>query len=460
MMKRLPIILAAGKGTRMRSQLPKVLHPIGGKAMLQHVVDRCATVADEQIVVIYGHAGEQVQAAMQTPLEKNLQWVEQTEQKGTGHAVAQAIALIGDDDYVIIANGDVPLIQTDTLKALANGLDHAELCVLTTVLDNPKGYGRIVREGGQVTEIVEEKDASDDIRQIKEINTGFIAARGQALKRWLQQLNPNNAQGEYYLTDCIGLAVAEGSRVKAVVCADSREVEGVNNHVQQARVERYYQQQQLNALMMAGLTAYDPARVDIRGELTIGQDVVVDVNVVFIGRVELGSNVQIESGCVLKDCKIGDHVTIKAHSVLEGATVANHCDIGPFARLRPNTVLENHVKIGNFVETKKSQIGVGSKVNHLSYIGDTQMGADVNIGAGTITCNYDGANKHQTTIGDRVFVGSCTQLVAPVTVEDGATIGAGSTITKDAPANELSLSRAKQMVIKGWQRPVKKSKTS
>ncbi|HHC75215.1 MAG TPA: UDP-N-acetylglucosamine diphosphorylase/glucosamine-1-phosphate N-acetyltransferase, partial [Thiothrix sp.] len=392
-MKRLPIILAAGKGTRMRSQLPKVLHPVGGKAMLQHVVDRCASVADEQLVIIYGHAGEQVQTAIQQPTDKTVQWVEQTEQKGTGHAVAQAQALIDDDDYVIIANGDVPLIQTETLNALANGLAHAELCVLTTILDNPKGYGRIVREGGQVTQIVEEKDASDEIRHIKEINTGFIAARGQALKRWLQQLNPNNAQGEYYLTDCMGLAVAEGRRVTAVVCADSREVEGVNNHVQQARVERYYQQQQLNALMMAGLTVYDPARVDIRGELSIGQDVVVDVNVVFMGRVTLGNHVQIESGGMLKDCQIVDHVTIKAHSVLEGATVANHCDIGPFARLRPNTVLENHVKIGNFVETKKSQIGVGSKVNHLSYIGDTQMGADVNIGAGTITCNYDGANK-------------------------------------------------------------------
>lgn len=454
-MKRLPIILAAGKGTRMRSRLPKVLHPIGGKPMLQHVVDACESIATEQVVVIYGHGGEEVQAGIKG---QNIDWVLQAEQNGTGHAVAQAIELIGDEDYVIIANGDVPLIRQETLENLANGLDDAELCVLTTLLDNPTGYGRIVRENGQVNCIVEEKDATDEIRQIKEINTGFIAARGQSLKNWLNQLSPENAQGEYYLTDCIGLAVAEGKKVAAVLCDDSSEVEGVNNHVQQAAIERSYQRRQLEALMMNGVTMFDPARVDIRGQLTTGQDVVLDVNTVFIGSVTLGDNVTIESGCVLKDCNIASDVIIKANSILEDTIVGSECDIGPFARLRPGTVLKDKAKIGNFVETKKAVIGEGSKVNHLSYIGDTSMGDDVNIGAGTITCNYDGANKHQTIIGDKVFVGSCSQLVAPVTVGEGATIGAGSTISKDAPEGELTLSRAKQVTIKGWNRPVKRSK--
>lgn len=454
-MKRLPIILAAGKGTRMRSGLPKVLHPIGGKPMLQHVIDACEQIATEQTVVIYGHGGEQVQAAISGD---HLHWALQAEQKGTGHAVAQAMGQIGDEDYVIIANGDVPLIRTQTLQALAAGLDDAELCVLTTVLDKPTGYGRIVREDGAVKRIVEEKDASDEIRQIKEINTGFIAARGQSLKRWLQQLNPENAQGEYYLTDCIGLAVAEGKTVKGVVCADSAEVEGVNNHVQQANLERHYQRRLLNTLMMDGVTLFDPARVDIRGRLSAGRDVVIDVNVVFIGEVRLGNNVSIESGCVVQDCVIDDNVTIKANSVLEGSIIASGCDIGPFARIRPGSDLKANAKIGNFVETKKAVIGEGSKVNHLSYIGDTVMGDDVNIGAGTITCNYDGANKHQTEIGDKVFVGSCSQLVAPVKIGDGATIGAGSTITKDAPEAALTLARAKQLTLKGWTRPVKASK--
>lgn len=453
-MKRLPIILAAGKGTRMRSDLPKVLHPIGGKPMLQHVVDACEPIATEQIIVIYGHGGDQVRASIKG---ENVSWALQAEQQGTGHAVAQAMDQIGDEDYVIIANGDVPLIQTKTLDDLAAGLDDAELCVLTTMLDAPKGYGRIVREHGDVKSIIEEKDATNEIRQIKEVNTGFIAARGASLKRWLKQLSPENAQGEYYLTDCIELAVSEGKVVKGIVCKDSSEVEGVNNHVQQANIERNYQHRLLRALMMEGVTLYDPARVDIRGQLTAGRDVIIDVNVVFLGDVRLGDNVYIEPGCIISDCVIDSNVTIKANSVLEGATIASGCDIGPFARIRPGSVLKKDAKIGNFVETKKALIGEGSKVNHLSYIGDTVMGDRVNIGAGTITCNYDGANKHLTEIGDNVFVGSSSQLVAPVKVGAGATIGAGSTITKDAPEGELSLARAKQLTIKGWKRPSKAS---
>jgi bifunctional UDP-N-acetylglucosamine pyrophosphorylase/glucosamine-1-phosphate N-acetyltransferase len=311
---------------------------------------------------------------------------------------------------------------------------------------------------GQVQAIVEEKDANDTQRQITEVNTGFIAARGADLKRWLQQLSPQNAQGEYYLTDCVGLAVAEGGSINTVCCNDPVEVEGANNRVQLARLERACQQRQVEKLMLAGATVADPARLDIRGTVETGQDVFLDINVVLIGKVTIGNNVVIEAGCVIQDAEIGDNTHIKAYSVIESAVIASHCDIGPFARLRPGTVLAEKAKIGNFVETKKARIGKGSKVNHLSYIGDTEMGESVNIGAGTITCNYDGANKHKTVIGDNVFVGSCTQLVAPVTIAQGATIGAGSTITKDAPADELTLSRAKQMTMKGWQRPVKEKK--
>lgn len=440
----------------MRSSLPKVLHPVAGKAMLQHVVDACAILGSQQMAVVYGHGGDLVRERIQGV---NLNWALQAEQKGTGHAVAQAIDLVGDDDVVLVAYGDVPLIRPSTLQALAEGLQNATLCVLTTELAQPTGYGRIVRNAeGAVQAIVEEKDATDEQRRIQEVNTGFIAARGVDMKRWLQQLSPQNAQGEYYLTDCVGLAVGEGGVVTTVICADPVEVEGANNRVQLARLERACQQRQIEELMLAGVTVADPARLDVRGTVTTGQDVFLDVNVVLSGTVKLGDNVVIEAGCVLQDVEIGDNTHIKPHCVLEDAVVAASCDIGPFARLRPGTVLAEQAKIGNFVETKKALIGKGSKVNHLSYVGDTEMGADVNIGAGTITCNYDGANKYKTVIGDRVFVGSCSQLVAPVTIEEGATIGAGSTIAKDAPAEQLTLSRAKQVTMKGWQRPVKEKK--
>ncbi len=440
----------------MRSALPKVLHPIAGKPMLQHVVDACTCLGATRLAVVYGHGGELVRERI---AGENLHWALQAEQKGTGHAVAQAIDLAADTDVVLVAYGDVPLIRTETLQALADGLQDAVLCVLTTQLANPTGYGRIVRNAaGQVQAIVEEKDASAEQRSITEVNTGFIAARGADMKRWLQQLTPQNAQGEYYLTDCVGLAVGEGGKVNTVACADAVEVEGANNRVQLANLERACQRRQVEALMLAGVTVADLARLDIRGTVETGQDVFIDIGVILQGKVKLGSNVTIEAHCVIQDAEIGDNVHIKSHSVIEDAVIAANCDIGPFARLRPGTVLAEKAKIGNFVETKKARIGKGSKVNHLSYIGDTEMGADVNIGAGTITCNYDGANKHKTVIGDRVFVGSCTQLVAPVDVGEGATIGAGSTITKAAPAGELTLSRAKQMTLKGWQRPVKEKK--
>ena len=451
-----PIILAAGQGTRMRSVLPKVLHPIAGKPMLQHVVDACTQLDVNDIAIVYGHGGEMVREGIHG---EHLYWALQAEQKGTGHAVAQAIHLVADDDVVLIAYGDVPLIQSTTLRSLAYGLQDAALCILTTTLAQPKGYGRIVRNAQhQVQAIVEEKDATDEQRFIQEINTGFIAARGADFKRWLQQLTPQNAQGEYYLTDCVSLAVKEGRAVNTVHCPDPIEVEGANNRVQLARLERACQLRQVENLMLAGVTVADPARLDIRGSVETGQDIFIDVNVVLSGKVKIGSNVIIEANCVIENTEIGDNTHIKSHSVLEEAVIGNDCDIGPFARLRPGTVLAHKAKIGNFVETKKAVIGQGSKVNHLSYIGDTVMGKDVNIGAGTITCNYDGANKHKTIIGDRVFVGSCTQLVAPVTLGDGATIGAGSTITKNAPAGELTVARAKQITLTGWERPTKEKK--
>jgi bifunctional UDP-N-acetylglucosamine pyrophosphorylase/glucosamine-1-phosphate N-acetyltransferase len=455
-MKLFPIVLAAGQGTRMRSDLPKVLHPVAGKPMLQHVVDACQSVGCEQLAVVYGHGGERVCSAVQG---ENIHWALQAEQKGTGHAVAQAINQVAADDVVLVAYGDVPLIRPATLQRLAEGLQDSVLTVLTTQLEQPFGYGRIVRdEQDRVRAIVEEKDADADTKRVQEVNTGFIAARGQDLKRWLEQLTPQNAQGEYYLTDCVALAVAEGGAVNTVLCADPLEVEGANNRVQLARLEREAQRRQVEALMLSGVSVADPARLDIRGEVTAGQDVFIDINVLLLGEVTLGNQVTIEPNCVLNNVSVGDGSHIKANTHIEDAVIAANCDVGPFARIRPGTRLADGAKIGNFVETKKALIGKGSKVNHLSYVGDTEMGDDVNIGAGTITCNYDGVNKFKTTIGNRVFVGSGTQLVAPVTLNDDATIGAGSTISKTAPAGQLTLTRAKQMTIKGWQRPVKEKK--
>ncbi len=452
----LPIILAAGQGTRMNSSLPKVLHTIGGKPMLQHVIDSCQQLDPKLIGIIVGHGADKVKGSIEV---ENPSWVSQAQQKGTGHAVLQAVDLMLDNDVVIIAYGDVPLIKTDTLKKLAQKLDTAVLSVLTTILDKPFGYGRIIRDDSSTIQcIVEEKDASDKEKEIAEVNTGFIAAKGEDLKRWLSQIKPNNAQGEYYLTDCIAMAVAEGGAVESVICENHLEVEGVNDRTQQAKLERAYQNKQAEKLMLSGVTLADPARLDIRGKLTAGKDVFIDINTVFIGDVSLGDNVIIQPGCVIENTKIADNTIVKTNSVVESALIGSSCEIGPFARIRPGTILNDEAKVGNFVEVKKSTIGQGSKISHLSYIGDTTMGNDVNIGAGTITCNYDGANKFQTIIGDQVFIGSDTQLVAPVTIAKGSTIGAGSTITKDTPENELTLSRSKQMTLKGWNRPIKNNK--
>ena len=455
-MKLLPIILAAGQGTRMNSSLPKVLHPIGGKPMLQHVVESCRGLDVEIMAIVYGHGGDIVQ---KNTAGDDINWVHQKEQKGTGHAVLQAFDLIDDDAVVIIAYGDVPLIKTNTLRLLADKLGEAKLSVLTTIMKNPSGYGRIIRDNSsKVKYIVEEKDANAEERKTQEVNTGFIAARGSDIKRWLTSITPNNNQGEYYLTDCVSLAVAEGGLVEAVICDDHQEVQGVNNRIQQAQQERAYQFEQAQILMLSGVTLADPQRIDVRGTVKAGKDVFFDVNTVLVGLVELGDGVKVEAGCVIQDAIIGNYSVIKANSVIESAVIGQYCDIGPFARIRPDTVLKDHAKVGNFVEVKKSTVGNGSKISHLSYIGDTVMGDEVNIGAGTITCNYDGTNKFQTIIGDKVFVGSDTQLVAPVNIGNGSTIGAGSTITKDTPSGELTLSRAKQITIKGWHRPTKNNK--
>lgn len=447
------VILAAGQGTRMRSSLPKVLHPIGGKPMLQHVLDTVDTLGADTTHVVIGHGGDQVKAAVSAD---NIAWVVQEQQLGTGHAVAQAMPGVADSATVLIAYGDVPLVSADTLNALLQAVDERSLALLTVHLDDPTGYGRIIRDASQaITRIVEQKDASETELAVQEVNTGILAVNAGHLKRWLPTLSSDNAQQEYYLTDIIAMAVAEGLSVVARHPADHWEVEGVNNRLQQSELERVYQRQLATQLMTDGVTLADPARLDIRGKVSAGKDVFIDVNCVFIGEVSLGDHVHIGPNCVIENSTVGSHTVIKSHCALDQSRVMEHCDIGPYARLRPATVLENGAKIGNFVETKKAVIGEGSKVNHLSYIGDSEVGRNVNVGAGTITCNYDGANKHKTTIGDNVFVGSNTALVAPVTIGAGATIGAGSTITHDVEGDQLSVARGRQRNIDNWQRPEK-----
>lgn len=448
------IILAAGAGTRMRSRLPKVLHEVGGKPMLEHVVDAARQLDARRIQVVYGHGGEAVRSAL---AHLEVGWVEQGEQLGTGHAVAQTLPHMGAGDTVLVLYGDVPLISAETLRQVVTVAQQDSLGLLTVRLDDPRGYGRIVRDDqGSVVRIVEEKDASAEERAITEINTGMLAVSGERLQKWLAALDNNNAQGEYYLTDIIAMAVRDGVKVSTVAPRSVAEVMGVNNRVQLAEVERHYQRAHAERLMLAGITLRDPARFDVRGELSAGSDVTIDVNVVIEGKVVLGNSVRIGPNVVLRNAAIGDDVEILAQCMIEDAVIGARCRIGPFARIRPETRLAADVHIGNFVEIKKSEIGQGSKINHLSYVGDATVGGNVNIGAGTITCNYDGANKHRTTIGNDVFVGSSTQLVAPVTVGDGATIGAGSTITHDAPPGELTLSRAPQQTRPGWKRPIKK----
>ncbi len=448
------VILAAGQGTRMRSNLPKVLHRLAGRPLLQHVITTARQLTPERIVVVYGHGGEQVRAAHPDP---DLIWVEQAEQLGTGHAVEQALPELQGMDRVLVLYGDVPLISAATLFSLLDAAAGTDLALLTAELNEPNGYGRIVRdETGDVLRIVEQKDATAEEQAIREINTGFLVADGAKLAAWIERLENSNAQGEFYLTDIVELAVADGVEVHAAITTEESEVTGVNDRQQLACLEREFQQQQAQRLMMEGVTLRDPARFDLRGELTVGRDVEIDVNVLLEGEVSLGDGVRIGANNVLRNCRVGAGTLIKENCVVDDAVIGEHCIVGPFARIRPETVLKNSARVGNFVEIKKSEIGEGSKVNHLSYVGDTQMGATVNVGAGTITCNYDGANKHRTIIGDNVFIGSDTQLVAPVEVKPGATIGAGSTITKDAPADTLTLSRSKQVSLSSWTRPVKK----
>jgi len=450
------VILAAGQGTRMKSAMPKVVHPIGARPLLGHVVMTAKALKASKIHVVYGHCGDKVRAAINDP---ELHWVEQRQQLGTGHAVAQTIDFIDDDAAVLVLYGDVPLTTVDTLHPLVVSARSGELGLLTAILPDPHGYGRIVRNTDNAIErIVEQKDASEAERAICEINSGMMALPARHLKKWLGQLKNDNAQGEYYLTDVIAMAVADGVTVNGVIARDNDEILGVNDRVQLAHLERVYQQRYAERLMREGVTICDPSRVEIRGEVVTGQDVTLDIGVILEGTVKLGNRVTVGAHCVLKDVEIGDDVKIQPMSHIDGAIIHAGAVAGPFSRIRPGTVLSEAAHVGNFVEIKNSQVGAGSKINHLSYVGDTTMGRDVNIGAGTITCNYDGANKHRTVIGDRVFVGSDTQLVAPVTVNDGSTIGAGSTITKDTPAEELTLSRSKQVTINGWKRPTKTSK--
>ncbi len=448
------LILAAGKGTRMRSDLPKVLHPIGGKALVQHVVDTARQVGGEQLLIIVGHGAEKVEERMAAP---DVKFVLQAQQLGTGHAVQQALPHLRGDATVLILYGDVPLTRVETLQKLVAGVNQQQMGLLTVNMQDPTGYGRIVRDAsGAVIAIIEHKDANDEQRKIAEINTGIMAVKASHLQKWLPALQNTNAQGEYYLTDIIAMAKADGIAIHVEQPNAVEEVEGINNRQQQAALERFYQKQIANELMVQGVTLLDPQRLDIRGNLKVGRDVVIDVNCLFEGEVDLGDGVTIEPNCIIINSKIGARTHIKAYSHIEESLLASDCDIGPYARLRPGTDLSDGVKIGNFVETKKAVIAKGSKVNHLSYIGDAKVGSNVNVGAGTITCNYDGVNKFKTEIGDNVFVGSNSALVAPVKLGVGSTVGAGSVITKDVDAGELAIGRGKQRNIQGWERPQKK----
>ena len=457
-MRTLALILAAGKGTRMRSAQAKVLQPVGGKAMIVHLLETLQELTLERTAVVFGYQGEQLRACIE-PAWPQIQWIAQTEQRGTGHAVQMAMAEIAQTERTLILFGDTPLVRASTLQRLLDASQESGFALLSAVVDNPFGYGRIVRDAdGSVSAVVEEKDASETQRAITEINTGMMVVAREILTTHLPQLQNDNAQGEYYLPDLVALHRAAGGRITAVIADNAEEAMGINTRAQQAQAEAVYRRRQAQALLDAGVTLIDPARIDIHGTVNAGRDVVIEANVVIKGTVSLGDNVYIESGCVLDNCTIGARARVYSHSRLEHCSVGANAQVGPFARLRPKTVLDEGVRIGNFVETKAATIGKGSKVNHLSYIGDAVIGSAVNIGAGTITCNYDGANKYRTTLGDRVFIGSNSALVAPVNIGDGATIGAGSVITKDVPAEQLALTRSEQKIISGWQRPVKKAK--
>ena len=447
------IILAAGQGTRMNSQTAKVLHKVGNKSLLQHVIDASRPLVNS-INVIIGHHSESVK---KTTSNDDINWVNQKEQLGTGHAVQQAIPHINDNSICLILYGDVPLIKTETLQILTDKAESSGFSLLSVMMENPFGYGRIIRDSNNsILSIVEQKDASKDELQVREINTGIMAIRGSILKKYLKELEPNNSQGELYLTDIVEKAVKDNVNIASFICESVAEVMGINDKNQLSQAERAYQQNKASDLMSKGLTIMDPKRFDCRGELSFKDDCVIDVNVVFEGDNDLGKNVLISPNCIIKASKIGDNTHILANSIIENAVIGSNTSIGPFAQIRPETKIGNHSKIGNFVEVKKSSIENNSKVSHLSYIGDSKIGNDVNVGAGVITCNYDGINKFQTEIKDGAFVGSNSQLVAPVTIGKNATIGAGSTITQNTPDGQLTLSRNKQSTISKWKRPLKK----
>mgnify|MGYP002780406060 FL=1 len=448
------VILAAGEGKRMKSTLPKVLQPVAQKPMLGHVIDTARELGAARIHVVHGHGGEAVREAFKA--DDDLAWVEQAQRLGTGHAVQQAVPGLPDDARVLVLYGDVPLVRAESLRPLVAA--EGALAVLVAELADPTGYGRVLVDAqGRVQAIVEQKDATPEQRAVRTINTGLVAANGAELKRWLSRLKNENAQAEYYLTDVFAMAAADGRAATAVRVADAGEVEGANDPWQLAQLERAFQRRCAKTLAEAGVQFADPSRFDQRGTVVVGQGVRIDVDVILEGRVELGDGVVIGPFCRLKDVTLGAGTVVAAHSDLEGAVTEANCTIGPFARLRPGTRLAEGVHIGNFVETKKTTLGAGSKANHLTYLGDAVIGATVNIGAGTITCNYDGVNKWTTTIGDGAFVGSNSSLVAPVTIGAMATIGAGSVVTKDAPAGQLTVARGKQVSLAGWQRPAKKS---
>ncbi|MFN5445506.1 MAG: bifunctional UDP-N-acetylglucosamine diphosphorylase/glucosamine-1-phosphate N-acetyltransferase GlmU [bacterium] len=449
------VILAAGMGKRMQSDLPKVLHALAGKPLLSHVIDTARQLSPTCCCVVYGHGGELVPTRLAAD---DLHFVLQEPQLGTGHAVMQATSLLHDDQPTLVLYGDVPLTSVTTLRSLIYKASNDKLAILTITMEDPTGYGRIVREEHKIVRIVEQKDANEAELQIHEVNTGILIAPTRQLKDWLSRLSNHNAQGEYYLTDIIALAVDDGVSIDSAQPAHAWETLGVNSKVQLAELERIHQHNLAQQLLEEGVTLADPARIDIRGELHCARDVSIDVGCVFEGNVMIGQGVTIGAYCVIKNSRIADNVNIKPFTHIDEATIGSDSQIGPYARLRPGTVLGSEVHVGNFVEIKNSEFGAHSKANHLAYVGDTTVGLRVNIGAGTITCNYDGANKHRTVIEDDAFIGSDTQLVAPVTVGKGATIGAGTTLTKDAPPDSLTVSRARQTSIAGWQRPVKQKK--
>ena len=447
------VILAAGQGTRMKSLLPKVLHPVGGKPLLEHVINTAQALSPAALHVVVGHGSEQVQQALSG---YDINWVEQSQRLGTGHAVMQALPAVADDSVVLVLYGDVPLTRLATLQHLVSQARNGP-ALLTALLDNPQGYGRVLRNReGALIGVVEEKDATDEQRLLQEVNTGLLAAPARDFQAYLPRVDNKNQQGEYYLPDIIRLAVAEGNTVASCAAECELETLGVNDRVQLNQVEREYQRRLAEQLMREGVSIADPARLDIRGNLTCGEEVFIDINAVFEGDVKLGAGVSVGANCVLSDVTVADGATIHPMSHLQGETVGKACSVGPYARLRPGMVLADGARIGNFVETKKANIGAGSKVNHLSYIGDCEMGAEVNIGAGTIACNYDGLNKHKTEIGQGVFVGSNSTLVAPLSIEDHGFVAAGSTVTTTVGKDELAVSRARQRNIKGWNRPDKR----